>query len=279
MGRAPQDERGGAWQGTVTPLVAGRTEKPRSFGVTMIIDKGLGPQATEDLLALSSPSIDFIKLAFGTSAIYPPRVLAEKIGIIRSFGVDVYPGGTLLELAGVQGRAGDFIRRAADLGFTAVEISEGAVEIDGEERLDRVSLARSLGLRVVTEVGKKDPKAPLDPEAIVRQVRRDREHGAEFVIVEGRDSGVGVGVYDDDGRPREETIDAVLAGVDDPAVLMWEAPIIRQQQYWILRLGPNVNLGNVQPHDAMTLEATRMALRGDTLRTRLVEAGRDVSHF
>ncbi|MGB4266099.1 MAG: phosphosulfolactate synthase [Limnochordia bacterium] len=32
------------------------------------------------------------------------------------------------------------------------------------------------------------------------------------------------------------------------------------------KIGPNVNLGNVQPQDVLTLESTRRGLRGDTLR-------------
>jgi phosphosulfolactate synthase len=39
-----------------------------------------------------------------------------------------------------------------------------------------------------------------------------------------------------------------------------------------VNLGPNVNLGNVQPHDVLTLESTRVGLRGDTLRECLKNA-------
>ncbi len=52
---------------------------------------------------------------------------------------------------------------------------------------------------------------------------------------------------------------------------MWEAPIKSQQQYLILRFGPNVNLGNVPPEEILALEALRCGLRGDTLKRAYFE--------
>ncbi|HBI05204.1 MAG TPA: phosphosulfolactate synthase, partial [Paenibacillaceae bacterium] len=56
-----------------------RLMKPRSQGMTMVIDKGLGISAFSDLLSLSTPYIDFIKLGFGTSVLYPPPILQDKL--------------------------------------------------------------------------------------------------------------------------------------------------------------------------------------------------------
>ena len=53
--------------------------------------------------------------------------------------------------------------------------------------------------------------------------------------------------------------------------MIFEAPQTSQHNYLLNKLGPNVNLGNVQPQDVVTLESTRSGLRGDTLR-RLVRS-------
>ena len=51
--------------------------------------------------------------------------------------------------------------------------------------------------------------------------------------------------------------------------LIWEAPLKNQQQNLILRFGPNVNLGNIQPADVLAVEALRCGLRGDTLKASI----------
>jgi phosphosulfolactate synthase len=62
-------------------------------------------------------------------------------------------------------------------------------------------------------------------------------------------------------------VEAIIKGVKDLTQLEWEAPIKNQQQFLILRFGPNVNLGNIPPEDILALEALRQGLRGDTLKT------------
>ncbi len=268
-----QASTGSAWDGAVkSPWRV--LEKPRRAGFTMIIDKGLGPAQFTDLLMMAAEHIDFVKLAFGTSLVYPAGVLESKIALACSYGVDIYPGGTLLEIAVMQGTADRTLDRLCELGFTAVEISEGTISLDAAQRRALIARAADRGLRVLSEVGKKDKNIRMQPEEVHAMVAADRAAGAELVIVEGRDSGKGVGVYDDEGCTDDTLVARILAGVAEPERLMWEAPQVAQQQRWILQLGNRVNLGNVQPEDAITLAATRAALRGDTLRRCIEELPR-----
>ena len=46
--------------------------------------------------------------------------------------------------------------------------------------------------------------------------------------------------------------------------IIWEAPQKGQQARLINDFGPNVNLGNIPPNEAMALEALRMGYRSDT---------------
>ena len=84
----------GAWQDLIGDPLADRSVKPRRDGRTMVIDKGLGLGPTGDLLEIASEYIDYWKLPFGTSALYPEDLLRDKIALIRRYGVYVYPGGT-----------------------------------------------------------------------------------------------------------------------------------------------------------------------------------------
>jgi len=110
------------------------------------------------------------------------------------------------------------------------------------------------------------------------EIKADLEEGVYGVIVESREAGKGVGIYDKEGKVKADEIDQIISGVDDATCLIWEAPLKNQQQYLISRFGPNVNLGNVPPEEILALEALRQGLRGDTLkRAYLNDVGKRVN--
>ena len=85
---------------------SGLTHKPREIGLTAVLDKGLGLRAMHDLVELSGPYIDTVKFGWGTSVLYPPQTLMDKITLLRTAGIAVCPGGTLLEIAWANARTG-----------------------------------------------------------------------------------------------------------------------------------------------------------------------------
>jgi phosphosulfolactate synthase len=255
-----------AWAGVFRMPQPGRSLKPRSDGFTMVLDKGLGRNATEDLMATAADYIDFVKFSFGTSAFYDEKVLREKVEIVTGAGVDIYPGGTFLEVTVWQDRYADYLKRAKELGFTAIEVSDGTLQMSDTVRADCIKRALDAGFRVVTEVGKKSPDEKIAMAEMHRLIAHDVESGAFQVIVEAREAGRGVGIFDKSGAVNESEVDQIVAGVVSLDKLMWEAPIKNQQQYLILRFGNNVNLGNVPTTDVLALEALRQGLRGDTLK-------------
>jgi len=255
-----------AWEGVVEFPVRERLRKPRESGWTMVIDKGLGLHAIDDLMQVAAPVIDVVKLTFGTSAFFGYDLLKEKVRTIAAHGVYCMPGGTLQEVAVWQGALDRHLDRARELGFTAIEISDGTIELDGQARAEAIGKAVKAGFRVLSEVGKKDPGDAQPMAVLADLVSADLDHGASMVIMEAREAGKGVGIYDASGLPREAEIDAFLQGVRDPSRILWEAPLGPQQRYLVLRFGPNVNLGNIPPEDILALEALRCGLRGDTLK-------------
>lgn len=114
---------GRAFDGVIASPLAGRSAKPRRQGQTMIIDKGLGLSQTGDLLEMACDYIDYVKFTFGTAALYTTALLRAKIALIRSYGIDVYPGGTFLEIAMTQDRLDQYLQRSRDMGFTFIEMS------------------------------------------------------------------------------------------------------------------------------------------------------------
>lgn len=256
----------------VYPPLSGRAAKPRRTGLTMVIDKGLGQQRTDDLLGVAAAYIDFIKLGFGTSMLYPSDVLKQKVSAIKDAGVEVYPGGTLLEVAVHQGRGPGFLQWCRAVGFTFIEVSDGTIELPPSRRSELIDRARELGFGVLSEVGKKDPQVRVDPARVAEQVESDLRAGVFKVIIEARDSGRGIGIYDGGGCLREELYAKLLEALDSVDDVIWEAPQTAQQQALLVGLGPNANFGNVQPEDVITLEAMRVGLRGDTLRLCIEKA-------
>lgn len=261
-----------AWEGVFSMPEPGRTSKPRTAGYTMVLDKGLGLNATRDLMDTAADYVDALKQTFGTSAFYSERLLREKIGLVRGAGVDIYPGGTFLEVAVAEGRYPEFLKYAKEVGFNAIEVSDGTMEMPGEVRQDCIKRAVDAGFKVISEVGKKDPNVKVAMAKMHEQIESDLELGAFKVIVEARESGKGVGIFDKSGKVQESEVDLIIAGVKDVNDLIWEAPSKDQYQYLIMRFGINVNLGNIPADDILACEALRSGLRGDTLK-RALERG------
>ena len=180
----------------------------------------------------------------------------------------LYPilGGTLFELAYIKDKFDEFLNEADELGFKAIEISDGTVDITQGERERIIGEVKEAGFMALTEVGKKDPKKDHHFTALdrVNLVRLDLDAGADKVIIEAREGGKGLGIYNDKGNVKEEDVQ-VLEDNLDVKKLIWEAPQKNQQAYLILKFGSNVNLGNISPDEITALETMRRGLRGDTL--------------
>lgn len=262
-----------SWGDLFSQLAPDRiTAKPRQQGLTMILDRCHSLYDTEDLLTLSGDYIDQIKLTFGTTVFIDEDLLRRKIDNIRAYHIDVYPGGTLMEAALVHGIYPQYLKRAKELGFTAIEVSDGTITMSRQTRDEAIKRALDAGFTVMTEVGKKDRAIQLSPAAVCDQIAGDLSLGVDKVIIEARESGQGIGVYDDEGTLREDEMTAIVDCLGDSrGDIIWEAPLKRQQTALVLRCGPNVSLGNVKPRDVLGLEALRCNLRFETFRHRLAQ--------
>lgn len=237
-----------------------RGEKPRSSGLTHVLDKGASPSEIGALLARVGGSIDLWKLGWGTAYLEPD--VPEKVEILTDHDVRTCVGGTLLEVAWGQGRADACLAWAAEAGFPCVEVSNGAIGMPVSEKRRLIAEASSRFL-VVSEVGSKDPRAPVSAAGWADEMAGDLEAGAVWVLAEGRESGT-VGLYHPDGRVRKDVAEAIVERVGLERAI-FETPRKDQQAWFISRYGSEVNLGNVPAQEVLGVEALRLGLRADTI--------------
>jgi phosphosulfolactate synthase len=237
-----------------------RSGKPRSSGLTHVLDKGSSPSEVGAMLARVGGCIDLWKLGWGTAYLEPD--VPEKVEVLTEHDVRACVGGTLLEVAWGQGRADACLAWAAESGFPCVEVSNGAIGMPLSEKRRLIAEA-STSFVVVSEVGSKDPTAPVSPAGWADEMAGDLDAGAVWVLAEGRESGT-VGLYHPDGRVREDVAEAIVERIG-LARAIFETPRKDQQAWFITRYGWEVNLGNVPVHEVFGVEALRLGLRADTI--------------
>ena len=242
-----------------------RIAKPRKNGITMMLDKGMGLNTLNDLMEVSGEFIDLAKFGWGTSALHDKELIKNKTEMYLSYDIIPYPGGTLFELAYLKNKFDEFLNEADKLGFKAVEISDGSTNISLDDRKEVISKAKEQGFLVISEVGKKDPTedSKLNVDDRVDMINYDIAAGADMVLIEAREGGKNIGIYDGSGKVKEDELEAMAK--TDIDKIIWEAPLKDQQTYLILKFGANVNLGNIAPEEVTALETMRRGLRGDTL--------------
>jgi phosphosulfolactate synthase len=214
--------------------------------------------------------IDMVKFGWGTTVV--THDLPAKIDVLGAHDIGWYFGGTLFEKFVLQGRFDDFRGFCLEYSCRRVEVSNGTIPMPNSEK---ASYVRKLAddFTVVSEVGFKDPvrSEQLPPSRWVEYIREDLEAGASLVTLEARESGKS-GICRPDGAVRFGLIEDVLASGLSPRHLLFEAPTSALQTYFITRLGPDVNLGNIPAHGVLGLETLRLGLRADTLTVFETEA-------
>jgi phosphosulfolactate synthase len=246
--------------------VPARPGKPRSEGLTHVIDKGLNLRDIEGLFDTAGAFVDIVKLGWGTS--YVTNNLEKKIALYRSFDTPVVCGGTLFEAVYGRGKLDEFKAWLREFRFSHVEISDGTLDIPRERKLELIE-EFAQDFVVLSEVGSKDPEILYAPYQWVEFIKEELAAGAWKVITEGREGGT-AGIYRPTGEMRTGLVDEIAHSIDVCEVL-FEAPSKDAQAWFVKHFGPNVNLGNIPPDEVIPLETLRLGLRGDTLREVLLE--------
>jgi phosphosulfolactate synthase len=236
-----------------------RAAKPRSEGITHVLDRGLSVADVDGLVEVAGEYIDFVKLGWGTAV--ATGNLEAKLARYKQHGIPAMFGGTLTELAIAQNRLDRFVASLHELEIEHIELSDGTLNIESERKLELISrLAEEF--TVLSEVGSKDDTRIMAPYRWVEHMQSELEAGAWKVIAEGREGG-NVGIFRHDGEVRQGLVDEILHAIPADKIL-FDAPRKDQQVWFVRRLGPDVNLGNITPEDVLSLETIRVGLRSDT---------------
>jgi phosphosulfolactate synthase len=241
------------------PFIPERTLKPRSSGVTMVMDKGLSIREAENFVEGNSEFCDLVKFGFGTAMV--TQHLEKKLEIYRSAGMRPYFGGTLFEAFIARNMFEDYLRLLDKYKLDLAEVSDGSIIIPHGKKLEYI---RKMGERctVLSEVGSKEQGILISPGKWIKMMSTELEAGSWMVIAEGRESGT-VGIFRPNGTPHTILINKIINKVPIERI-MWEAPIKSQQVWFIKLFGANVNLGNIAPNELVAMECLRLGLRGDT---------------
>lgn len=241
-----------------------RLAKPRTNGLTMVMDKGLSIEQARNLISAASPHLDIVKLGFGTAYVTPN--LREKIELYQKADIPVYFGGTLFEAFLIRNQFNDYIELCKDFDIHFMEVSDGSITIPHTEKCGYIEKLTKHG-KVLSEVGSKDAAHIIPPYKWIELMKAELEAGSSYVIAEAREAG-NVGIYRGTGEVREGLVQEILTQIPSERVI-WEAPQKSQQLYFLELLGCNVNLGNISPAEIIPLEAMRIGLRGDTFHLYL----------
>jgi phosphosulfolactate synthase len=191
--------------------------------------------------------------------------LQAKIDVLTANEIGYYFGGTLFEKYVLQGRFDDYRKFCEAWSCRHVEVSNGTIPLSNSEK---ASYIRKLAddYTVISEVGYKDPgrSEQLPPRIWAEYIAEDLAAGASLVTLEARESGRS-GICRPDGALRFGLVEDVLASGLSQDSLLFEAPSTTLQAYFVTRLGPDVNLGNVPAPGVIGLETLRLGLRADTL--------------
>jgi phosphosulfolactate synthase len=223
------------------------------------MDKGLSLNEAENMVVLKSELTDIVKLGFGTSLL--TRYIDKKISLYKEAGIDVYTGGTLFEAFIVRNQIDDFYRLMDKLKLEMVEVSDGCIQMEHDKKCELIHKL-SKDFKVISEIGSKDESLTIEDDKWISYMKKELEAGSWKVIAEAREGG-NVGMFETNGDIKVKLIKNITKEIDISNIL-WEAPLKKQQIWFINEFGANVNLGNISPNSIISLECLRLGLRGDT---------------
>lgn len=205
-----------------------------------------------------------IKISMACWMVADEGVTRAKFKAANDHGVPPVTGGGPFEIAVAQGRLEGFLDLCAEVGAARVEAGEGFTDVDlTPERI--VALARDRGLELQFELGKKHGGSftPDVVEELIAEGRRWLEAGAVQLVIEARESALGVGLFDGTGALDRHLAD-LFADAFTHEKLIFEAPDKPSQFALLNHFGPQVHLSNVRLEEILRVEIYRRGLHSDS---------------
>jgi len=235
---------------------------------TSAFDPGYDASTVIAHLEQSGRLLSRLKLSMATWLLAAENASTQKIAAAHRLGVPLVTGGGPFEIAKARGCLDAFLGLCASLGIQRVEAGEGFTEPGVPEEIMR--LARHHGLEVQVELGEKHAGV-FDDKALTRLTERGRRWlaaGANQVVIEGRESAQGIGLFDDSGSLNIGFAEHFAAawGIERT---VFEAPTKRSQFDLLNHFGPQVSLSNVRLEEILRVEIYRRGLHADSYEREL----------
>ncbi len=249
-----------------------RSEKPRTVGLTLARDLGIGYGEAESWMEAVGRFIDFIKirhifvLLMGSD---PDDFTRRKIELYKRYRIDVNPGGIVFEMAVLSNAVEQTFETLAELGFTAVECSENIIPLARNEKVKYIEMAKAAGLKVMFEAGEKYPEDMFDAGIMAGDMEALLDAGCDLLIVEKALLDMCLGEEADKAEAEVLIELAEKVGLEK---LVFEAESNAHQVWLFKQFGAGVNLGpNLDIPIICKLEATRRTLSREGGYTYLID--------
>lgn len=226
-------------------------------------DPGYDPHTVLSHLEQSAHLMASLKISMACWLIGAEASYRSKIAFARRQGVTTVTGGGPFEIAVALGKLDAYLALCADLGIARIEAGQGFTDMPLAPG-DVARRAAAFGLSLQFELGKKHGGTFHHDAigALLEQGKAWLDAGAVHLVIEARESGAGVGVFQRDGeldrRAAERFVQAFGFGR-----VVFEAPT-KQSQFALLRhFGPAVALSNVRLEELLRVEIFRRGLHSD----------------
>ena len=236
---------------------------PRLPPRTHPFDPGYDPRTVVSHLDQSAHLMASLKISMACWLVADEDAYRAKIAVARRHGVTTVSGGGPFEIAVALGRLDAYLGLVADMGIARIEAGQGFTDMP----LAPCEVARraaSFGLGLQFELGKKHAGA-FGADVVgglIEQGRAWLDAGAVHLVIEARESGAGVGVFDDHGQLNRAAADRFAQAFGLERVV-FEAPNKTSQFALLRHFGEGVALANVRLEELLRVEIFRRGLHSD----------------
>ena len=230
---------------------------------TSPFDPGYDPVTLAAHLKQSAHLISILKISMACWLVADEQATREKFAAAKANGVATVTGGGPFEIAVAQGQLPAYLDLCADIGVNRIEAGQGFTDMPLTPKAV-MAMARERGLAVQFELGEKHSGAFSDDiiAGLLAQGQSWLDVGAEEIVVEARESALGVGLFDDAGALNRKFADrfAKAFGLEK---VTFEAPNKPSQFALIEHFGREVRLSNVRLEELLRVEIYRRGLHSD----------------
>lgn len=226
-------------------------------------DPGYDPYTVISHLGQSAHLMASLKISMACWLVGDEEAYRSKIACARERGVTTVTGGGPFEIAVALGRLDEYLELVADMGIARIEAGQGFTDMPLAPA-EVAQRAHSFGLGLQFELGKKHAGAFGDDVVggLIEQGKAWLDAGAVHLVIEARESGAGIGVFDQSGQLNRAAADRFVEafGFDK---CIFEAPN-KPSQFALLRhFGEPVALANVRLEELLRVEIFRRGLHSD----------------